>query len=109
MLDEGSDAQTRAGRPFIVQDHYEYVANAKTRAVGDTIDVRFHVINFADDGGFALISADSRTNPDSLLNALDVCDYSHSNVATYNGDSIRNSLTWNKMVYAQGSGNYTHA
>mgnify|MGYP002622142283 CR=1 FL=1 len=63
MLDEGSDAQTRAGRPFIVQDHYEYVANAKTRAVGDTIDVRFHVINFADDGGFALVSADSRTTP----------------------------------------------
>ena len=44
-----------------VENHEIYVANKKTRMVGDSIDVRFHVINFDNNQGFALVSADSRT------------------------------------------------
>ena len=45
-----------------VDNHHEFVFNKGTRAIGnDSIDVRFHIINFADNQGFALVSADSRT------------------------------------------------
>ena len=61
---------TRAGINRRVENHYEYsVTNRfvrkQTRSAvdNDTIDVRFHVINFANDGGFALVSADRRTTP----------------------------------------------
>lgn len=46
-----------------VANHHEYVANRSTRATGDDVEVRFHVINFEDNQGFALVSADSRTTP----------------------------------------------
>lgn len=61
---------TRAGINLRVDNHYEYSATNRfgckqTRSAvdNDTIDVRFHVINFANDGGFALVSADKRTTP----------------------------------------------
>ena len=46
-----------------VANHYEYVANKITRSANDDVEVRFHVINFDDNQGFALVSADSRTTP----------------------------------------------
>lgn len=57
-------AVTRSVDSYKVATHYEYSANSKTRtANSDTIDVRFHVINFADNSGFALVAADDRTTP----------------------------------------------
>lgn len=62
MADES--ISTRTVSSFKVKNHYEYHANKGTRSAGeDSIDVRFHVINFSDDGGFALVSADDRTTP----------------------------------------------
>lgn len=46
-----------------VANHHEFVASRSTRATGDGVEVRFHVINFEDNQGFALVSADSRTTP----------------------------------------------
>ena len=46
-----------------VANHHEFVASRSTRATGDDVEVRFHVINFEDNEGFALVSADSRTTP----------------------------------------------
>ena len=46
-----------------VANHYEYVANKITRSANDDVEVRFHVINFEDNQGFALVSADSRATP----------------------------------------------
>lgn len=61
--------QTRSGS-FKVKEHHEYTANrgfsALTRSydyLTDSIDVRFHVINFENNAGFALVSADDRTTP----------------------------------------------
>ena len=44
-----------------VESHQEYVANRGTRSASDSIEVKFHVINFENNQGFALVSADSRT------------------------------------------------
>lgn len=46
-----------------VAEHYEYVVNSTTRSTGGNEDVRFHVINFENNQGYALVSADSRTTP----------------------------------------------
>jgi len=53
-----------------VKSHYEISTNnifhlktRSTKTVSDTTDVRFHVINFDDNSGFAIVSADSRTTP----------------------------------------------
>lgn len=60
----GGETATRASvAKRKVANHHVYVANKSTRAVGDDVDVRFHVINFENNQGFALISADSRTTP----------------------------------------------
>lgn len=58
-----SELTTRATAPSAreVADHREYIANLTTRSADDSISVRFHIINFKDDQGFALVSADSRT------------------------------------------------
>lgn len=60
---------TRSER-FKVKNHHEFSANKSysslTRSndgLSDSIDVRFHVINFEDNAGFALVSADDRTTP----------------------------------------------
>lgn len=64
-----NNATTRA-EGLKVKNHYEFSANnhylLRTRAndlMEDSIDVRFHVINFEDNAGFALVSADNRTTP----------------------------------------------
>lgn len=64
-----NNATTRA-EGLKVKNHYEFSANnhylLQTRAdalIEDSIDVRFHVINFEDNAGFALVSADNRTTP----------------------------------------------
>lgn len=64
-----NNSTTRA-QSFKVKSHYEFSANnnyeIRTRAtdlIEDTIDIRFHVINFEDNAGFALVSADDRTTP----------------------------------------------
>lgn len=44
-----------------VSDYYTYIPYKQTRNVGDSIDVCFHIFNFADNNGFAVVSADSRT------------------------------------------------
>ena len=60
MADESISISTVSS--FKVKNHYVYHANKETRSTGeDSIDVRFHVINFSDDGGFAFVSADDRT------------------------------------------------
>ena len=56
------DKQTRA-QNIRVKEHHEYVAHKATYNDGDSIDVRFHVINFDNNAGFALVSADNRTTP----------------------------------------------
>lgn len=73
------DKQTRTSmkNARTVSSHKEFVANRYTRSLGDTIPVRFHVINFSDNNGYALVSADSRTTPVyaySLSGNLDVED-----------------------------------
>jgi len=70
-----------------VLDHTEFLTKDNrrllTRAAGtaaDSVDVRFHVINF-EDGGFALVSADSRTTPIyafSETGNLDIEDFSEN-------------------------------
>lgn len=63
-IDNGSTTMTRVASPERrVASHYEYVANKMTRSANSDVDVRFHVINFEDNQGFALVSADSRTTP----------------------------------------------
>ncbi len=63
-IDNGNTATTRSASPERrVASHYEYVANKMTRSANDGVEVRFHVINFEDNQGFALVSADSRTTP----------------------------------------------
>lgn len=64
VLNHDSAATRALGTERKVSNHYEYVANKATRSNGggDT-EVRFHVINFEDNQGFALVSADSRTTP----------------------------------------------
>lgn len=51
------------GNNLNVKNHYEYQAHKATHHLDDTIDVRFHVINFSNDAGFTLVSADDRTTP----------------------------------------------
>ena len=63
-IDNGSTTMTRVASPERrVASHYEYVANKMTRSASDDVEARFHVINFEDNKGFALVSADSRTTP----------------------------------------------
>lgn len=62
MLDYSETTRTSAIERKVA-NHYEYVANKMTRTANNDIDVRFHVINFEDNQGFALVSADSRTTP----------------------------------------------
>lgn len=59
----GTTATRASATKRKVANHHEYVANRNTRATGDDVEVRFHVINFEDNQGFALVSADSRTTP----------------------------------------------
>lgn len=63
-IDNGNTATTRSASPERrVASHYEYVVNKMTRSANDGVEVRFHVINFEDNQGFALVSADCRTTP----------------------------------------------
>ena len=60
----GGETATRASvTKRKVANHHMYVANKSTRAVGDDVEVRFHVINFENNQGYALVSADRRTTP----------------------------------------------
>ena len=55
------DVQTRSTIRS-VKEHYEYVANPQTRSIDtNEIEVKFHIINFEDNAGFAVVSTDSRT------------------------------------------------
>lgn len=60
-----ADNKTRAiNRTFKVKNHYEFDATRRTRTIyTDSVDVLFHVINFENNAGFALVSADCRTTP----------------------------------------------
>lgn len=53
---------TRAHHQRTVKEHYLYSPSPSTRAM-ETDPVRFHVINFANEQGFAIVSADKRTTP----------------------------------------------
>lgn len=59
----GNDSLCTRSERLQVKNHYEYTAHRATRAGDDTIDVRFHIINFSDNLGFALVASDSRTTP----------------------------------------------
>ena len=102
--------QTRADA-FIVKNHYEYSLNkgysSHTRSIKDledTIDVRFHIINFEDNAGFALVSADDRTTPvyaystEGLLNIEDAI----SNTGF--GDFMENAKVYYKYEANGGKG-----
>jgi len=62
--DDEESIVTRANR-FVVEDHYEYVSPVATRSLSNTnfIPSRFHVINFANNGGFVVVAADNRATP----------------------------------------------
>lgn len=76
------NGSTRTSTKRKVAEHYEYITNNATRSTGENIDVRFHVINFENNQGFALVSADSRTTP----------VYAYSSTGNLNIDeSIENS------------------
>lgn len=65
FLSEGDSSRTTRAIRFNVQDHYEYVSPRQTRSLDgkESTATRFHVINFADNGGFALVAADKRATP----------------------------------------------
>ena len=46
-----------------VASHYEYTIGNSTRAAAENKEVKFHIINFENNEGFAIIAADSRTVP----------------------------------------------
>lgn len=55
---------TRAASYPSVKNHFIWrETKNKTRGVGDSIEVAFHVINFGDNAGFAIVSTDARTTP----------------------------------------------
>ena len=57
-------SKTRSAADFKVAEYYMYRPLKSTRSRGaDSIDVCFHVINFENDCGFALVSTDIRTTP----------------------------------------------
>lgn len=61
LLDDiAGDAQTRSGKQRRVAS-VEYMTNPGTRASGS--DTLLYLVNYADDAGFALLSADSRLRP----------------------------------------------
>ena len=56
-------SSTRSKSVPEVKNHYVYKPSPLTRNVSDTVDVAFHVINFENEQGFAIISADKRAVP----------------------------------------------
>lgn len=56
-------SETRTASIPKVREHYVYKPSPLTRNVTDSADVAFHVINFEDEQGFAIISADKRAVP----------------------------------------------
>ena len=54
---------TRTASAPKVREHYVYKPSPLTRNVTDSVDVAFHVINFENEQGFAIISADKRAVP----------------------------------------------
>ncbi len=59
-LSRGDKTRSLARR---VKSYDYYVAKPATRSLGDTIEVAFHLINYEDNGGFAMIAADERATP----------------------------------------------
>lgn len=46
-----------------VSNHYEYFVQSATRSSANSVDVGFHVINFGNDAGYALVANDDRATP----------------------------------------------
>lgn len=46
--------------PRVVKSCEYFVAKPATRSLADTIEVAFHLINYEDNGGFAMVAADER-------------------------------------------------
>ncbi len=46
--------------PRVVKSCEYFVAEPATRSLADTIEVAFHLINYEDNGGFAMVAADER-------------------------------------------------
>ncbi len=57
-LEKGPGTRSTVSRSVL--NHYLYSHSPRTRSI-DAVDARFHIINFTDNQGFAIISADSRT------------------------------------------------
>lgn len=57
----GNESHSRAQQVRKVKEHYEYVVPKLGTRANEGEEVKFHVINFEDNAGFALVSADSRT------------------------------------------------
>lgn len=75
--------ETRASIRRSVLTHSEIKIDAcRTRSAGDEPEVRFHLINFTDNKGYALVSADSRTTA--------VYAYSPTGNLNYN-DAVENT------------------
>ena len=63
VISESMD-KTRFNEGLKVKNHYEYTLSTQKRSIkGDSIEVKFHVINFANNQGYVMVSADSRTTP----------------------------------------------
>ena len=58
----GNNSQTRSLRPG-VKNHYLYSPHTITRSANDNSVASFYVINFEDEKGFAIVSADDRATP----------------------------------------------
>lgn len=58
----GKQQSTRSAMP-VVKNHYMYSPTLSTRSNSNDPQVLFHIINFEDNKGFAMISADKRTTP----------------------------------------------
>lgn len=61
ILGEGNK-HSRSSQIRKVKEHFEYIVpHIAARSNAEEKEIRFHVINFEDNAGFALVSADSRT------------------------------------------------
>lgn len=95
--------QTRA-KTLQVKNHYEFVANKTTRSANDTIDVRFHIFNFENNAGFAIVSADNRTTPVYAFSEQGSLDLEEAMSSTGVADFMEGAVEFykNEVMSVQG-------
>ncbi|MBR1520337.1 MAG: C10 family peptidase [Bacteroidaceae bacterium] len=85
-----------------VESHQEYVANRGTRSASDSIEVKFHVINFENNQGFALVSADSRTTSIYAYSTTGHLDMEYAIANTGFGDFMEDATEFYKEEIVNG-------